>query len=101
MEPLFKMQRILPFNDLVLFFKLQLMQQFKQGFLPKSFTGEWISNTARFEDQNQDPMELRNINLDNFVIPFARLAITNRFPLSSFPKAWNAFDNFEIKSFFF
>jgi hypothetical protein len=30
------------------------MQQFKQGFLPKSFEGEWIQNLARFEALEQD-----------------------------------------------
>jgi hypothetical protein len=99
-EPLFKSQRILPFNDLVLFFKLQFMQQFKQGFLPHSFNGEWVSNAARFDDQDQDPMELRNINLDNFIVPFARLTATERFPLTSFPRAWNSFENFEIKTIY-
>jgi Reverse transcriptase (RNA-dependent DNA polymerase) len=97
-EPLFKSQRILPFNDLVLFFKLQFMQQFKQGFLPKSFSGEWLTYASRLQDPNQDLMELRNVNFDNFIIPFARLAITERFPLTSFAKAWNEFDDFEIKS---
>jgi hypothetical protein len=36
-EPLFKKLRILPFFDLVSYFKIQFMQQFKQGFLPKAF----------------------------------------------------------------
>jgi hypothetical protein len=36
-EPLFKNLGILPFQDLVSFFNIQLMQQFNQGFLPASF----------------------------------------------------------------
>jgi hypothetical protein len=59
-EPLHQSQRILPFLDLVQFFRRQFMQQFKQGFLPKSFDGEWTSNLARFEAQEQELMGLRN-----------------------------------------
>jgi hypothetical protein len=76
------------------------MQQFKQGFLPKSFEGEWFTYLARIQapEHEQEFRELRNLNLDDFVIPFARLAITERFPLTSFPKAWNNFSNLEIKT---
>jgi Reverse transcriptase (RNA-dependent DNA polymerase) len=97
-EPLFKSLRVLPFNDLVLFFKIQFMQQFKQGFLPNSFKDEWTSIAARFQDPDANPMELRNLNLDNFEVPFARLSSTERFPLTSFPRAWNNFEDFEIKT---
>jgi hypothetical protein len=101
-EPLFKMTRILPFDDLVTFFRIQFMQQFKQGLLPKSFSGEWTQVMARFEDQDQVqvPMGLRNMNLNDFIIPFARLSQTERFPLSAFPRAWNNFNNFEIKTIY-
>jgi hypothetical protein len=97
-EPLFKSLRILPFNDLVLFFKIQFMQHFKQGFLPHSFNDEWTSIAARFQDPDANQMELRNLNLDNFEVPFARLSSTERFPLTSFPRAWNNFEDYEIKT---
>jgi hypothetical protein len=42
-------------------------------------------------------MVLRNLNLNDFTVPFSRLASTERFPLSSFPKAWNGLDNVVIK----
>jgi hypothetical protein len=41
------------------------MQQFKQGFLPQSFEGEWIANMARLQAQDQELIGLRNINMDN------------------------------------
>jgi hypothetical protein len=99
-EPLFKKLRILPFYDLVLYFKIQFMQQYKQGFLPNSFDGEWSTYLSRIEalEQEQEPRLLRNLNLDDYIIPFARLAITERFPLTSFPKAWNDFPDLVIKS---
>jgi hypothetical protein len=78
------------------------MQQFKQGLLPKSFDGEWTQVMARFEDQQQVqvPMGLRNMNLNDYIIPFARLSLTERFPLTVFPRAWNNFDNFELKTIY-
>jgi retron-type reverse transcriptase len=96
-EPLFKVNRILPLHQLVQYFKLQFMQQYKHGLLPKSFSGEWVSLGDRQEDQEQGRMVLRNLNLNDFTVPFSRLASTDRFPLSSFPKAWNGLDNVEIK----
>jgi hypothetical protein len=97
-EPLFKANRILPLPQLTQYFKLQFMQQYKHGLLPKSFSGEWASEGDRLEDQEQGRMVLRNMNLNDFTVPFSRLASTDRFPLSSFPKAWNSLDNVEIKS---
>jgi hypothetical protein len=46
-EPLFKAQIFLPLDKLVLFFNLQVMQKFKQGFLPMAFTNVWHSNLIR------------------------------------------------------
>jgi hypothetical protein len=101
-EPLFKKTCILPFYDLVSYFRIQFMQQFKQGLLPKSFDGEWTQVMARFEDQQQVqvPLGLRNMNLNDYIIPFARLSLTERFPLTAFPKAWNNFVNFELKTIY-
>jgi hypothetical protein len=76
------------------------MQQFKNGFLPKSFDGEWSTLLERIQvpEHEHEFRELRNLNLDDFVIPFARLALTERFPLTSFPRAWNNFNNIEVKT---
>jgi hypothetical protein len=97
-ESIFKRLHILPFCDLMYFFKLQFMQHFKQGFLPNAFKDEWTSIAARFDDPAINHMELRNLNLDNFEIPFERLSTTEQFPLTSFPRAWNSFEDFEIKT---
>jgi hypothetical protein len=97
-ESLFKLHRILPLQHLTTFFKLQFMHQYKQGFLPKSFSGEWSSHGDRLEDLEQGRMVLRNLNMNDFIVPYARLASTGRFPLTSFPKAWNSLDNIEIKT---
>jgi hypothetical protein len=76
------------------------MQQFKQGFLPKSFDDEWTTYLTRIQapENEHEFRNLRNLNLDDYVIPFARLALTDRFPLTSFPKTWNNFTNLEIKT---
>jgi hypothetical protein len=93
-EPLFKKLNVLPLKDLILFFKLQFMQQYVQGLLPSAFSGEW--RTAG-ELAAENMPNLRNRDYNDLIVPFSRLAITERFPLSSFPKAWNDFTEFEIK----
>ena len=46
-EPLFKKLNILPLNLLIKNSKLIFMQQYVQGFLPVSFSGEWSTNIER------------------------------------------------------
>jgi len=91
-EPLFKSCKILPLNELSLYFKLQFMQQYTQNHLPASFIGTWTLNSAR-RGQNEAAMR----NDDDFYIPFSRLALSDRLPSISFPKIWNSFPNGEIK----
>jgi hypothetical protein len=91
-EPLFKSCKILPLNELSLYFKLQFMQQYTQNHLPASFIGTWTLNSAR-RGQNEAAMR----NDDDFYIPFSRLALSDRLPSVSFPKIWNSFPNGEIK----
>jgi hypothetical protein len=67
-EPLFKKLNILPFQQLIQYFKIQYMQQYKFKHLPSAFENEWITNEERFA--NQDMMPLRNN--DDFFVPFAR-----------------------------
>jgi hypothetical protein len=92
-EPLFKKTRILPLHDLVLFFKLQFMQQFTQGFLPEIFNDTWVINAIRNEGKRH--VILRNDS--DFYIPTARIALTERHLLSSFPKIWDEFPDENIK----
>ncbi len=46
-EPLFKKAKILPFEKLIYFFKLQTMQRYIQGYLPKAFAHTWVTNLER------------------------------------------------------
>ncbi len=92
-EPLFKELKILPFGDLTTFFKMQFMQRFVQGFLPKSFENMWVTNRIRREDQAQ--VELRND--DGINVPFARTKLICLQPLISFPKIWEEFPDGSIK----
>ena len=97
-EPLFKKSGILPLAELSLYFKLQLMQQYSQGFLPVSFDGVWIKNSERQHAEDQEErrrFEMRNF--DDFYIPFSRLVSSDKLPLISFPKLWNLFQDHEIK----
>jgi hypothetical protein len=71
------------------------MQQFVQGFLPLSFSGEW--RTALEEDNGPDFPNLRNRNYDDLLVPYSRLTFTDRFPLTCFPKLWNSFVDPDVK----
>ncbi len=97
-EPLFKSCGILPLNELSMYFKLQFIQQYKQGFLPSSFTGTWILNSERRgENYEEGQRELLMRNDDDFYIPLSRLTSSDRLPFISFVKLWNNFPNGEIK----
>jgi len=69
------------------------MQHFKNGFLPTSFSTTWITSVQRMQQLND--FNLRN--QDECYVPFARINICEKFPLTSFPKAWNEFDDLNIK----
>jgi Reverse transcriptase (RNA-dependent DNA polymerase) len=92
-EPIFKNLSILPFNKLILFFNLKLMQQYTQGFLPVSFNNVWVINAARC--QNEFMMMLRN--RENLHTPFVRLTSSSLQPLVVLPKTWSQFQNEDIK----
>jgi len=92
-EPLFKKLAILPFPQLVKFFRLQFMQHFTQNFLPDSLDNMWVTNAIRRLDQ--DHVQLRNDDL--FSLPLSRTVTSSRLPLSIFPKIWNEFPDENIK----
>jgi hypothetical protein len=92
-EPLFKSLKILPLNFLIQMQKLQFRQRYIHNDLPRSFIGEWLTN----EERRQDPDQAVLRNQDNLYIPFARTVFSENMPWSSFPKAWNSFDCYEIK----
>ena len=92
-QPIFKKLKILPLDKLISYFNLQLMQKFKQGFLPISFNQTWSDNRVRRGDQFE--ISLRNENLLN--IPFARLSSSLKLPLINLPRTWENFQNEAVK----
>ena len=95
-EPLFKKHKILPLPDLINFFKLQFMHRFKNKLLPvpTSFNQFWPLTNERLIGENQ--IQLRNIN--DFIIPPPRLALTKKLAFINLPGTWNKFPNSDIKS---
>jgi hypothetical protein len=93
-EPLFKKLNILPLQQLIQYFKIQFMQQYKFKHLPSAFENEWFSNEERYA--SQDLMPLRNN--DDFFVPFARTGQAERIPLFALPKIWNDFPDIILKS---
>jgi hypothetical protein len=92
-EPIFKEQSILPFDKLVLFFNLQTMQYYTQGYLPVSFNNVWVNNASRH--QQEFIRQLRNS--ENIQIPFARLTSSTLHPFINLPRTWCHFQNENIK----
>jgi len=93
-QPLFKELSILPLPDLIEFFRLQFMQRFSFGLLPRSFVEIWTTNAARSQ-QNLHNYPLRNS--ENLHIPPARLSSNEKHPLHIFPKNWSNFNEHSIK----
>ena len=92
-EPIFKKLKILPLQKLTLYFNLQIMQKFKQGFLTISFNQTLSDNRVRRGDQFE--ISLRNENLFN--IPFVRLTSSLKLPLVNLPRTWEDFKNENVK----
>jgi hypothetical protein len=83
-EPIFKEQAILPLDKLILFFNLQTMQFYTQGYLPVSFNNVWVFNASRY--QQEFVIQLRN--RENIHIPFVRLTSSSIQPLVNIPRTW-------------
>ena len=91
-EPFFKSSNILPLPKLIEFFRLQFMQQYVQGYLPRIFDSTWIINANRNFNQ---PYLLRNHN--DLFVPVSRLSSFDKHPLYIIPKLWSEFNIHEIK----
>jgi hypothetical protein len=65
-EPLFKKLNILPLKQLIDYFKIQFIHQFKFKHLPSAFENVWTLNADRYIENEY--MLLRNIN--EFFVPF-------------------------------
>ena len=101
-EPLFKDCNILPLPDLIDYFNLQLMQNFKFNHVPESFENMWKTNREYREEFQEahvtfhPQLELRND--ENFHLPPSRTALTESHPLTKLPKTWNSFPCEVIKT---
>jgi hypothetical protein len=84
-KPLFKNQQILPIDELIKFERLKFMHKYRNNKLPFSFNETWTFNLNRNPDRI-----LRNAN--NYFVPAHHLSSVKRFPLFTFPRAWNEED---------
>ena len=80
--PLFKANKILPFDLLSLQAKLLFMHSIHYNYAPPSFIDAFPTNQLRNIEHN-----LRNQN--EFIIPGSRIEWFKKFPLYTFPQAWN------------
>ena len=80
--PLFKANKILPFDLLCLQAKLLFMHSIHYNYAPPSFNGMFPTNQTRNIEHN-----LRNQH--EFVVPACRIEWFKKFPLITFPLAWN------------
>lgn len=80
--PLFKKQKILPFESLILFFRLKFMFEYKNNLMPRSFANVW-----QYRGNLNGNHLLRNNS--EFNIPRFRITLVEKLPLCSFPATWN------------
>jgi Reverse transcriptase (RNA-dependent DNA polymerase) len=88
-EPLFKKSEILPLKNLIEYFKVLFMYDYKNNLLPLSFANLWPTNAERRNQEREDARQLRDDHL--LAVPFIRLEQYFRFPLSDLPRTWNTF----------
>jgi len=81
-QPLFLLNKILPFEKIVKNSKLLFMHSIYHGYAPVSFQQTWLKNNTRQLSQN-----LRNEN--EFILPVPRIEQFKRMPLYSLPLEWN------------
>ena len=83
-QPLFFSLSILPLPELIIHQRLIFMHSYVFSLLPPSFNGMFSTN--RFLNG-----ELYNMrNMDDFFVPGVRTENLKRFPLYTFPTAWNS-----------
>ena len=80
--PLLKKQKILPFESLILFFRLKFMFEYKNNLMPRSFENVW-----QYRGNLNGNHLLRNNS--EFNIPRFRITLVEKLPLCSFPATWN------------
>ena len=89
--PLFKDLKIQSFDKLSLQSKLHFMHSIRYNYAPKSFENVFVRNNDRDIDYN-----LRNN--DEFALPAVRIEFFKRFPLYTFPYAWNSLGDIKFQS---
>ena len=89
--PLFYEQKILPFELLSLQSKLIFMHTVHYKYAPKSFLNTFNLNATRDIDY-----DLRNAGA--YAVPAVRIELFKRFPLYTFPTAWNAIGDLQFYS---
>jgi hypothetical protein len=80
--PLFIEQAIMPLDMIIKQAKLKFMHSVKFNYCPKSFINVFVENRA--EDHNYD---LRN--MQDFLVPRARIKHFKRIPIYTLPDKWN------------
>jgi hypothetical protein len=85
-KPLFQKCKILPLDEMIKFTRLKFMHNYIHSRLPFSFNETWMFNHMRNPER-----VLRNAN--NLYVPAHHYATVKRFPLYSFPIAWNEEEN--------
>jgi Reverse transcriptase (RNA-dependent DNA polymerase) len=81
-DTLFTNLKILPYTKLILQSKLLFMHSYHYNYAPPAFTNTWTLNANRVPELN-----LRNS--EDYTLPRPNLTFFTRFPLYTFPKAWN------------
>ncbi len=93
-EPSFKKLKILPLKDLIFYSNMQIVQKYKQGFLPTAFNNTWLTNRQRRDNED---LRITLRNQDELYIPPCRLTSLDKFPLFNLPRTWNEFTEETIK----
>jgi hypothetical protein len=86
--PLFKQEKILPFDKLIEYNVARFMFNYRNGSQPDFFNGTW----KKISEIHDYPVR----NADDFHIPYFRNMYLKSHPLFSFPLIWNALPR-EIK----
>jgi hypothetical protein len=83
--PLFKSLKILTYQQLITYSKLNFMHSVTYKYCPPSFGDIWKTNNER-----NDIHDLRNADL--LYVPYPRIEMFKKSPIYSLPKLWNALD---------
>ena len=88
--PLFKNLNIMPLDVTIKYNKLQIMYDFINQRLPRSFDNRWYTVQHRTNRVTRNSM--------NFHIPYFRIKLVSRLPKWCIPDIWNSFETIEIKA---